>query len=348
MQNMDQSRARMNALWKGQPIVASQADRWSIVPRIGEAPRIDGSLDEAAWSEAARMSGFRSFYANEPTGVQTDTEIRLACDDRHLFIGIIGFAGSDGHPAAEKIDILLSTPDQPDRYYNIPIEISRGPRDFTAAYGPGNVVRYYGIAAPRPSSSLIPVRHSSITDLGKPDEGYSMRIDLLQEGRMGSLYWQRPPLPDNAQQVGRWTPERAILTYGSFTEKLLHVEPDEISDCFSLNMMWRTPSNKQIEISEFEFVPAAGIIAFTHPKPLEPGLYQLQITVADNTQAAKMAVLTFDREALIDAGESLYVPPQAAGRIQVTAAAPSEHVTRLLNIIPEQPGVIFGGDPERP
>jgi hypothetical protein len=382
----------MNALWKGQPIVASQADRWSIVPRIGEAPRIDGSLDEAAWSEAARMSGFRSFYANEPTGVQTDTEIRLACDDRHLFIGIIGFAGSDGHPAAEKIDILLSTPDQPDRYYNIPIEISRGPRDFTAAYGPGmmsphtpvisavrkerdhwtaeaavpiasmgmggelpagaewriNVVRYYGIAAPRPSSSLIPVRHSSITDLGKPDEGYSMRIDLLQEGRMGSLYWQRPPLPDNAQQVGRWTPERAILTYGSFTEKLLHVEPDEISDCFSLNMMWRTPSNKQIEISEFEFVPAAGIIAFTHPKPLEPGLYQLQITVADNTQAAKMAVLTFDREALIDAGESLYVPPQAAGRIQVTAAAPSEHVTRLLNIIPEQPGVIFGGDPERP
>ncbi|WP_246131964.1 heparinase II/III domain-containing protein [Paenibacillus hemerocallicola] len=377
------------------PVVFSQTDRWSIIPRIGEAPIIDGSLDEAVWSRASRMSGFRTAYANDPVCTDSDTEIRLACDDSCLFIGIAGRRAAGEREASERIDILLSAPQRPDRFFHIPLDITTGPREMTTAYGHGvkflerpehvrsalrsgsegwtlevavpvasvmereplpgdewriNVIRCCGIAASRPLSSLIPIRHCSIIDLGQPASGYSVRIDVLPEGRMGRLYWQRLPGRDEASRPEPWLPARAALLYGGFTEKRLCLDAEELGGCgiASAELTWRTPSDERIAIPEFELDAAAGTITFRHPKPLEVGSYELQMNVTDRTNRQRMLVLSFDSRALIEAGESLYVPPPAADARIVEAETPSEEVGRLLELIPPQPGFIFGGDPERP
>jgi hypothetical protein len=375
------------------PVVVSQTDRWSIIPRIGEAPAIDGSLDEAEWSRAYRMSGFRAAYANDPVRADSDTEVRLACDDSYLYIGIAGTTAAGARAAAERIDILLSAPKRSDRYFHIPIAISPGRREMSTVYGQGamspelpanvisamrkrsdgwtvevavplasvmegvalpgdewriNVIRCCGIAAPRPLSSFIPVRHCAIIDHGHDTSGYSVRIDVLQEGRTGGMYWQSLPPLDDGQRAERWIPAQAALLYESFTEKRLRLDAAEISDCVSASLKWRTPSGKLAAINEFEFDPAAGTVSFRHPKPLETGWYELRLLLTDLANRSRWTVLSFDSQALIEAGESLYVPPPAADARIVEEEAPSEEVGRLLKLIPPQPGVIFGGDPERP
>lgn len=377
------------------PVAASQTDRWSIIPRIGEAPIIDGSLDEAAWSRASRMSGFRAIYVNEPVSPDADTEVRLACDDSCLYIGIAGTGAAGAREGAERIDILLSAPQRPDRFFHIPLDIATGPREMITAYGQGvkhlerpervrsalvsgsegwtlevavpvasvmereplpgdewriNVIRCCGIAAPRPLSSLVPVRQSAIIDLGLPSSGYSVRVDVLPEGRMGRLYWQRLPGNDDASRPEPWLPARAALIYGGFIEKRLLLDAEELDGCdfASAELTWRTPSDERIAIPEFELDAAAGTIAFRHPKPLETGMYELQMNVTDRMNRHRLLVLCFDSQTLIEAGESLYVPPPAAGVRIVEEEAPSEEVGRLLELIPPQPGFIFGGDPECP
>lgn len=394
---MANSAREAGAAGKGMPmpVVVGRTDRWSIIPRIGEAPVIDGSLDEAAWSRASRMSGFRTAYANDPVCADADTEVRLACDDSCLYIGIAGTTAAGARAEAERIDILLSAPQRSDRFFHIPLDIATGPREMTAAYGYGvkllerpesvrsamrsgsegwtlevalpvasvmereplpgdewriNVIRCFGIGAPRPLSSLIPVRQSAIIDLGLPSSGYSVRADVLPEGRMGRLYWQRLPGKDEASRPEPWLPARAALIYGGFTEKRLCLDAEELGSggFASAELRWRTPSAEQIAIPEFELDAAAGTVAFRHPKPLEIGWYELQMNVTDRTNRHRMLVLSFDSQALIEAGESLYVPPPAAGVRIVDEEAPSEEVDRLLKLIPPQPGFIFGGDPECP
>ncbi|GAA3413573.1 heparinase II/III family protein [Paenibacillus hodogayensis] len=397
MRNMAKPAMMLGAVDKGGPkaVVVGQTDRWSIIPRIGEAPAIDGNLDEAAWSEASRMSGFRAIYINEPVSPDMDTEVRFACDDYCLYIGIAGTGAVGARAAAERIDILLSAPQRSDRFFHIPLDISTGTREMNTVYGHGvaflehpervrsalrrdsegwtlevavpvssvmdrepmpgdewriNVIRCSGIAAPRPLSSLVPVRQSAIIDLGLPSSGYSVRVDMLPEGRMARLYWQRLPGKDEAARPEPWLPIWAELIYGGFTEKRLRLDAKEFGGCdlASAKLTWRTPSDERIDISELELDAADSTIAFRHPKPLKTGWYELQINITDRGGRQRLLVLSFDSHALIEAGESLYVPPPVAGVRIVVEEEPSEEVSRLLELIPPQPGFIFGGDPECP
>ncbi|TMV48767.1 hypothetical protein FE783_17125 [Paenibacillus mesophilus] len=395
MRNKTESAVTTNSMdkGKGEAVVACQTDRWSVIPRVSKAPTIDGRLDDAAWTEASRMSGFRAVYINEPVCADSETEMWLACDDSRLFIGIAGKSPVGERVAAEKIDIVISAPNRPDRYFHIPIDITRGPREMITAYGHGvknlerpepvisalhrkndgwtlevtvpldavmeaapqpggewriNVIRCFGLAAPKPLSSLVPIRQSSIIDLGPFAPSYSVRIDALTEGRMGGMYWQRPPLRDNGHRVEKWIPAQAVLIYRGFTEKRLHLNAEELTGLASVKLMWRTPSAELVEINKFELDAAAGTFTFHHPKPLEVGWYELQLTVTDHTNRVRFMVLSFDSQALIDAGESLHVPLRGMDTRIVEAAPPSEEVNRLLKLIPPQPGVIFGGDPECP
>ncbi|WP_223836926.1 heparinase II/III domain-containing protein [Paenibacillus oceani] len=376
-------------------VVVGQTDRWSIIPRIGEAPIIDGSLDEAVWSQAARISGFRGIYVNEPVSPDEDTEVRLACDDSCLYFGITGRGDDGARAAAERIDILLSAPQRPDRFFHIPLDIATGPREMNMVYGHGvkfleqpesirsalrsggegwtlevavpiasvmdreplpgdewriNVIRCCGIAAPRPLSSIIPVRQSAIIDLGLPTSGYSVRVDVLPEGRMSRLYWHRLPGNDEASRPEPWLPVQAALIYGGFTDKRLLLDAEELGGCdfASVKLTWRMPSGERTTIQEFEVDAAAGTISFRHPKPLETGWYELEMNVTDRMNRQRLLLLSFDSQSLIEAGENLYVPPPAADLRIVVEEAPSEEVVRLLELIPPQPGFIFGGDPECP
>ncbi|RKN86275.1 heparinase II/III domain-containing protein [Paenibacillus ginsengarvi] len=396
MRNKESARGKGEA-GQGEPmaVVVSQTDRWSIIPRIGEAPTIDGNLDEAVWSQASRMSGFRAIYVNEPVSQDADTEVRFACDDSCLYIGIAGMGTIGAHAAADRIDILFSAPQRPDRFFHIPLDIAKGTREMSTAYGHGvkilerpehvrsalrsgnegwslevavpvasvmereplpgdewriSVIRCCGIGSQQPLSSLVPVRQSTIIDLGLPASGYNVRIDVLPEGRMGRLYWQRLPGNDESARPKPWLPAKAELTYEGYTAKKLHLDVEELGGCdlTSADLTWRTPSDERIAIPEFELDAAAGILAFRHPKPLETGLYEFQLNVTDRKNRQRLLMLSFDSQALIEAGESLYVPPQAAGVRIVGKEAPSEEVIRLLELIPPQPGFIFGGDPECP
>ncbi|MGD8700016.1 MAG: carbohydrate binding family 9 domain-containing protein, partial [Gemmatimonadales bacterium] len=79
----------------GRPAIAQQAGPDTVAPRIaawritdGNGIRLDGSLDEPAWSKAARISGFRQQEPLEGEPATEDTEVRVLYDGEHLYIGV--------------------------------------------------------------------------------------------------------------------------------------------------------------------------------------------------------------------------------------------------------------------
>lgn len=382
-----------------EPIVSTQHDRWGIIPRAEAAPQIDGCLEEAVWQRAEPLSRFRTLYSNEAVGADEDMEVRLVCDDSHLYIGMIGRSLGSGSET-EQIDVLLSAPNEASCFFRIPITITAGPREMTTDYSHGlgvrrletpagvvsalrrsgaqwtlelavpaaavlggkaamakageewrvNVIRSFGIGAVRPLHSFVPVRQSTIIDLAKPLSGYRVRIDALPEGRLGCLYWQRLPALADDREPERWRPARAELAYVGFARKRLRLDVQELSglDSTSLELVWRAPSGRRTVISEHQADTVTGDISFRHPEPLESGWYELQLTAADHAGCRRMLILSFDSQALIEAGERLYTHPQATPATRVSAVPTSEEVKRLMALIPPQPGFIFGGDPEYP
>lgn len=59
------------------------------VPRIAEAPRIDGELDDPAWKQAARASGFSEVRPGDRVQPLAETEVLVAYDDRHLYLAFV-------------------------------------------------------------------------------------------------------------------------------------------------------------------------------------------------------------------------------------------------------------------
>lgn len=56
------------------------------IPKITEAPRLDGMLDEPVWQQAALITEFYRPGSTDPVG---DTTVRLAYDAQYLYVGII-------------------------------------------------------------------------------------------------------------------------------------------------------------------------------------------------------------------------------------------------------------------
>src|SRR5215204_2906733 len=91
------------------------------IRRVTEPIKIDGRLDEPAWSEADVAADFRQQEPNEGTPASEKTEVRVLFDEKNLYVGIHVF---DSEPARinsrelvrdasfsndDKIEILLDT-----------------------------------------------------------------------------------------------------------------------------------------------------------------------------------------------------------------------------------------------
>lgn len=67
-----------------------QAGRPSVaVTRASEPLRIDGVLDEAVWSQAPSITGFRLLFAREGQAPAESTEVRVVVDDGRIVFGIV-------------------------------------------------------------------------------------------------------------------------------------------------------------------------------------------------------------------------------------------------------------------
>ena len=62
----------------------AQADDAVVIPRVRTPPRIDGSLQDAAWAGALRISGFQQTRGRGPA--DPDTVVRVAFDPKALYV----------------------------------------------------------------------------------------------------------------------------------------------------------------------------------------------------------------------------------------------------------------------
>src|SRR5829696_5652501 len=91
------------------------------IRRVTETIKIDGRVDEPAWSEADVAADFRQQEPNEGTPASETTEVRVLFDEKNLYVGIHAF---DSEPARinsrelvrdasfsndDKVEILLDT-----------------------------------------------------------------------------------------------------------------------------------------------------------------------------------------------------------------------------------------------
>jgi len=127
----------LGAARPGEPTVAGEPVR---VTRAAAPPRIDGSLDDAAWAGAALLGPLAQAGAGEPAA--TDHPVaafaRLTWDDTHLYLGVVvrdrrarsPFARDQKDPhiwaKASGIELMLQPGDPGDNrdYYELQIDVA--------------------------------------------------------------------------------------------------------------------------------------------------------------------------------------------------------------------------------
>ena len=67
------------------------------IPRLTSAPKLDGVLDDPAWTEALSLQLGIEVNPGENVPAETDTDCRLGYDDTHLYLGC---RASDPQPSA--------------------------------------------------------------------------------------------------------------------------------------------------------------------------------------------------------------------------------------------------------
>ena len=104
-----------------QPPQVSEGPRRIRAERINETIKVDGVLDEPAWSSAQPATGFRQESPDEGAPASERTEVRVLFDEKNIYFGIRAFDSDASHINArelvrdaaftndDKIDILLDT-----------------------------------------------------------------------------------------------------------------------------------------------------------------------------------------------------------------------------------------------
>ena len=87
-------------------VVAAGARAMASAARASHAPSIDGRDDDAAWRDAAPITGFRQFDPVEDAEPSMRTEARVVYDDSHLYVFVRAF-----DPRPDSIIALLSRRD---------------------------------------------------------------------------------------------------------------------------------------------------------------------------------------------------------------------------------------------
>jgi hypothetical protein len=229
---------------------------------------------------------------------------------------------------------------------------------------PGDEWRMNMIQVPNlyahPLSSWLPIRNSE--HWHGQDSLASVRLyaSVIDQDRLGSVFFG--PIPAAAGPASptvpvpwdKWRLADTRLQYIGFTEKRLLLEQEEGEPAFSdIIAEWKAPNGGWQPVAD-SAIDALGNgtweVRFSHPEPLEDGLYQLRLYAVTGSGAnPRLALLTFDREDLIAGGlERIGSPADSTERLPVAWAEPSGQVNRIMELIPEQPGFRFTGLPEMP
>jgi hypothetical protein len=213
-----------------------------------------------------------------------------------------------------------------------------------------NVVRYFGINS-KPFTSWVPIRNSYITDQG--GSSVSLVVHALNQDRLAPVYFgQLPPLEGRPQTSAvEWHPNDAGLLYtGPESKKLVFRQP-VLQPHSELDLVWIAPGGivSRLESPVIESARGRTTIEFTHPKALDRGLYRLEVSWRNGQGVYHYTEFSFDRDALIAAGDAAILLPEDTGaKTPVQPAPASERVQELMELIPENTGFIFTGLPEDP
>ncbi|MCU6708753.1 carboxypeptidase regulatory-like domain-containing protein [Paenibacillus sp. J5C_2022] len=227
-----------------------------------------------------------------------------------------------------------------------------------------NIVHLHNLYT-RPLSSWVPIRHSDQWHQNGPEA--TVRIGLVDEERFGSIMFSRLPL--SLADIGgdsllSGQSGQLQLLYNGFTEKRLSIDMSSFfqrgealktTNNPGLELQWKEPGQPwtSLEQQEWSWNGQALELEFQHPAPMKRGLYQLRIVLFPDLPIARtIAMLSFDREAIIAAGEAAYDMGQGsdngASLQQLEWSEASEEVERIMALIPPQPGYRFVGLPELP
>lgn len=225
-----------------------------------------------------------------------------------------------------------------------------------------NAVRYR--EGEEPVTSWVPLLQAYYMDSAvdvRPDQvrPYVVGCHSAGEGRLGSLFFGSLPasLGMNAEldrsTHRAWIPADLTLRYRTFAEKDLSFQGPEGSSEGSdrLDIFLRGPSGVLSAADQvgLKREGARWIASFRHSPIEDDGVVQLLLLFkagADDERPAYFGIVTYETERMVRAGIALHqAPDQPVERRKVPKAPPSEHVRRIIGLIPERVGFLFAGVP---
>jgi hypothetical protein len=95
----------------GRPVSAQEVRPDTVARRIGaqrildaDGIRLDGALDEPAWNDAERISGFRQREPLDGEPATEDTEVRVIYDGEYLYVGVRAFDSQPDRIIARQLE----------------------------------------------------------------------------------------------------------------------------------------------------------------------------------------------------------------------------------------------------
>lgn len=208
-----------------------------------------------------------------------------------------------------------------------------------------NVVHVYHLNT-KPLISWIPIRTTSFWNSGN---GVIFKGNVVDEGRLGSVFFGRTPVGE------RWTPEETDFRYLGFVEKELSFKRGNVVNPSKtlFSVKWKNPVGGWEPLTQVtsEKLGSRCKLTFEHPPLIDFGQVELQIYAYRENQPndGHFTIVTFDRDALIEAGIAAMPPiTPSSGSVQVNATPASQLVQDTLDIIPDRTGFLFTGLPEMP
>ncbi len=378
-----------NTKEKGE-VISSHLNKWGVIPKISQGPKIDGSLDDAVWKTINSLSGFVTIYHNE--SVEADTKVKFAYDEERLYIGL-DYTSKDKVTSLVNFDVILSPSATGEQYFRIPLKVRNITPEYVNNWGPnleipqdiqtkiqstdrnmtaeitvplnslgvekvtsGDEWRFNAIVqhemGTKPLSSWVPIRTSSIHYTG--NNNATFYANVTDEDRLGSMYMGS--LPNNERESDSpilWEPQQFSLKYKGITDKVLSFKRKDLNPKkTTIQLNWKSPSSRWQQIHDFQIDMEKELlkVAFQHPKPVENGLYQLQMVINREGKKTRYMIVSFDRHSLISAGETLFQTdkPTEGEKTKVSSEQPTEKVKKLLDIIPDKTGFRFAGLPDHP
>ncbi|MBP1993778.1 S-layer homology domain-containing protein [Paenibacillus eucommiae] len=213
-----------------------------------------------------------------------------------------------------------------------------------------NIVHVHNLNT-QPMIAWAPIRTSMYDDTAlEPGGPVNLQTNVPDQSRFGSIFFESFP------EGEPWLPSEWELDDIGFTEKQLTFKREVTSPPVQLQyrLSWIDPKGHEQELLQFSQVNDGdySTITFEHPAALIEGQYQLRVLTYENVPGdGQLAIYSFDRHSLIEAGNAKYAAGSSGSGTAltpVTPAPPSLEVQEIMDLIPEQSGFAEVGLPEKP